>query len=127
MRRSLPSRLLGFCHRLAYALLIAGSTWLFAWLPNDLARSAVCRAAFQALNFPVALVSLYLPFEWQAVDIVLGRDLPETFNTSAFLWRNVRTAVPVYLVVFYLPSLVLYMRRRRSGDSRQLETRVPGP
>jgi hypothetical protein len=120
MNQTLTRQVIGFCHRLTYATLIGGATWLFAWLPSDLGASASFRLACQALNLPVAFVSLYLPPSWQGLDIVLGRILPHSLGTAGFLWQHLRTAVPTYVLIFYLPNLIVWLRRR--SRSRALRT-----
>jgi len=55
---------------------------------------------------PVAFVSIHLPEQWQGIDLVFGSILPHSFNTSGYLWRHLRTAVPIYIVLFYLPNLL---------------------
>ena len=39
MREIITRRVIGFCHRVTYAALIAGATWLFSWLPSAVGRS----------------------------------------------------------------------------------------
>jgi hypothetical protein len=105
--------LAAFSHRLAYALLFGIVTWLFAWLPTPFEANQFFGWALAILNAPVAFVSIRLPVGWQAIDLVFGSILPHTYTSSDFLWRHLRTAVPVYLFLFWLPSLVRSLWRRR--------------
>jgi hypothetical protein len=105
------SILIGFCNRLAYALLFGIGTWVFAWLPTPLAANQEFGLLLSVINAPVAFVSLFLPFQWQAVDLVFGRNLPHSLGEAAYLWQHLRTAVPVYLILFYLPLMLANARK----------------
>jgi hypothetical protein len=112
MREIVTRRVIGFCHRVSYAALIAGATWLFAWLPSGVGGSPFFRLVCQILNLPVAFLSLYLPASFQGLDIVLGRNLPHSLATGDFLWQHLRIAVPTYVFIFYLPNLITRLHRR---------------
>lgn len=115
--------LASFSHRLAYALLFGIVTWLLAWLPTPFESNLFFGWALEILNAPVAFVSLHLPVGWQAIDLVFGSILPHTYTSSGFLWQHLRTAVPVYLLLFWLPALVrmLWRRRLRRDSARSAE------
>ena len=106
----------GFCNWCAYALLLGLATWLFAWLPAPVASNQGFVFVLSAVNAPVAFISYVFPFSWQAVDLVFGRNLPHTLNSASFLAQHLRTAVPTYIVLFYLPNLLRAARRRWSAS-----------
>jgi hypothetical protein len=107
--------LLGFIHRVAYATLISFVVW-FLWtarfdtlpLGRDLQLGIV-----KVLDFPVAMLSERMPLTgWLSIDPFtrdqMGHNEP---NEKVLLW-HLRTAVPVYVVLFYLPNLVMWIVRR---------------
>jgi hypothetical protein len=70
------------------------------------------------IDFPVAAVSRFLPPGGDELFSSHGSPTPE------YLWHYLRVAVPVYMLLFYLPNLLRggweRLRRRR-------EAPVPSP
>jgi hypothetical protein len=106
---------IGFIHRVTYAMLIGFITW-FLWiarfdtLPFD---RDIQTGMIKVLSFPVALVSEQTPITgWKAIDPftkdIVGHNEP---NEKVLLW-HLRLAVPVYVVLFYLPNLGTWIIRR---------------
>jgi hypothetical protein len=106
---------IGFIHRVVYATLIGFITW-FLWTARydtlPLGRDAQ-NAIVKVLAAPVAFVSrLTPPAGWKALDPftsdVVGHNEP---NEKLLLW-HLRLAVPTYVVIFYIPSLIRLLVRR---------------
>lgn len=106
---------IGFVHRLAYATLIGFVTW-FLWtarfdtlpLGHDLQLAVV-----RILAAPVVPASrLTSDTGWKAIDPftsdVVGHNEP---SEKLLLW-HLRLAIPVYVSLFYLPSLVRWLIHR---------------
>jgi amino acid transporter len=114
--------LLGFIHRIAYAVLVSFVVW-FLWtarfdtlsLGRDFQLGIV-----KVLDFPVAMVSERMPLTgWRSIDPFtrdqMGHNEP---NEKVLLW-HLRLAVPVYVVLFYLPNLFIWIVRRFRNRSRE--------
>lgn len=111
----------GLANRLAYSLLFGIATWLFAWLPGPYVGDLGFEFLLRLVNAPVAFVSRYLPINWQALDLIWG-NVPHFYKEYSFLFCHLRTAVPVYLAIFYLPNLIGSIRRRLARRKLQEET-----
>src|SRR4051794_20285246 len=119
--------LLGFSHRVTYAALISFVVW-FLWTARfdtlPFGRDLQLRIV-SVLDFPVAIVSEQMPLQgWRSIDPFtrdqMGHNEP---NEKVLLW-HLRLAMPVYVVLFYLPNLVLsIMRRLRTRKKGQLSQR----
>jgi hypothetical protein len=116
--------LLGFIHRVAYAALVSFVVW-FLWTARfdtlPLGRDLQLRIV-SVLDFPVAMVSEQMPLDgWRSIDPFsrdqMGHNEP---NEKVLLW-HLRLAMPVYVVLFYLPNLVLWIVRRFRKGSRPKE------
>lgn len=101
--------LIGLAHRVAYAAALAFFVFDFSVLPTGVTGS-VLGGFLAALNFPVALVGLLLPCGERGLDFPIGHcDFP---STALFL-NHLRLAIPVYVVLLYLPGSLRALRRRR--------------
>lgn len=109
----------GFIHRAAYATLTAIVVWILYVFPFDPGSYRFRLAAVKVLDWPVAMVSRQMPPSLKAIDPF--SDYPFAHNERAeyVLLLHLRLAVPVYILLFYLPSLIAAglarLRRRKSG------------
>ena len=121
MRRWQP--LVGVVHRVAYAALISFIVW-FLWtarfntLPfgRDLQLGIV-----KVLDFPVAMVSEQMPRTgWRAIDPFTSDQMGHNEPDEKVLLWHLRLALPVYVVLFYLPNIAMWIvRRLRNGRPKE--------
>lgn len=105
-------KVIGFFHRLAYALALALGVFSLTVLPLGLPSSNWIPWALAAVNSPVSLVSLLVPCSERGLDFPLGDCHHEGGQTaSEFFFSHLRLAVPVYLLIFYLPGFFVAARR----------------
>jgi hypothetical protein len=81
-------------------------TWLWAWLPSSFANNSAAKITLQLLNLPEAIVSLFLPPNWGALDLVFSQNPPSLIATEQLLFLHIRVALPTYLLLFYSPSII---------------------
>lgn len=111
-------RLIGFIHRVAYATLCA----LFAWhactwpFGESVARRKILTALCYTFNTPTAIVGR-ITGPYRGMDTFLDKGTWCDFCTpQEMLWYHVRFAVPVYVVLFYVPTAARWLLRRwRTG------------
>jgi hypothetical protein len=96
--------LLGLCHRIAYATTFALAGLLLAVMPLGLKLDPT-GVTTHVLNLPVAAVGLILPDEWQGIDLWFSQQEWGYLHFSETLIRHLRLAIPVYVLLFYVPSL----------------------
>jgi hypothetical protein len=122
-RQDLMKELIGFSHRVAYAMAIAVVGLLLAALP---AGASVDPSGLftKALNLPLAATGLLLPDEWKTIDLWFGTNALHYADFSEVLLRHLRIAIPVYVLQFYLPNLFhgLYRLIKSRGGASQPRT-----
>jgi len=106
-----------------YAALISFIVW-FLWtarfntlpLGRDLQLGIV-----KVLDFPVAMVSERMPLTgWRAIDPFTSDQLGHNEPDEKLLLWHARLAIPVYVMLFYVPSVVMWIvRRLRNGRTKQ--------
>jgi len=106
--------LVGFVHRVVYATLFAllawhACTWQFG---NSLVQRRVATAVCYTLDFPPAIVSR-ITSPYRGIDVFFNRgEWCETCPWQQELWLHVRFAVPVYVMLFYVPTGLGWIVRR---------------
>lgn len=112
---------IGLSNRLVYAFFLAAVSfglWVFPLgLHLDFA-GVVARV----LNLPVALAGLALPLELRGLDTWFHRSAVDPGNPTGTLVRHLRNAIPVYVLLFYVPNLLRagrgWRQRRRAADGQ---------
>jgi hypothetical protein len=97
--------LVGLSHRVACATLIGIYTWLFSYLPYSATPRLLGDLAY-IFDFPVAAASLVLPFPFKGIDLFFGRGVGEFMSKETLLFWHLRVAIPVYVLLFYVPNLI---------------------
>jgi hypothetical protein len=123
--RQLPA-LVGFVHRVAYAVLFAFIIYFGARLPlydnGQVISFGAGALVFFAhiLDVPIALVSLLdMPY-LAGLDLFFGHGVGEFMTSTEVLTWHVRLSILVYVPLFYLPQLVRALVRRMRQRSSQL-------
>lgn len=117
MRRKLA----GFIHRVVYATLFGMAGWYSCVFPPGFPwQEPVQEILCYVLTFPPAVVG-QMTYPLSSMDLFFSR-IPWCHHCSAqeVLWYHLRFAVPVYVMLFYLPAFVVLVARR----DRQLFTRM---
>ncbi|MEO7975492.1 MAG: hypothetical protein ABIU84_18070 [Thermoanaerobaculia bacterium] len=112
--------LLGLAHRVAYATAIAGAVWLFYSIPFDGPLEKSPKVLLKLFDLPIATASQLLPCNARGVDLWFrigpGESACPHYSTmSESLRSHMRVGVLAYVLLFYLPSLLLAARRRWRG------------
>ena len=117
----LRGHLIGFVHRVVYATLFA----LFAWhactwpFGESGAQRKIATAVCYAFNFPTAIVGrVTAPYRGMDPFFDRGGEWCDFCSPQQVLWYHVRFAVPVYVALFYVPTLALWIVRKRRARSR---------
>lgn len=112
--------LAGFAHRLAYAGVLAGATWFIVVFPLDLPDTGLLIRLTRLANFPVSLVGRLLPPELRGIDLFVEPFWLHNMPVQDMLLRHLRVAVPVYVLVLYMPNLLIWFARklREGRESR---------
>lgn len=127
VRRSL----VGFVHRVVYATLFALLAWhACTWPFDSRVQRRVATAVCYTLDFPTAIIG-HVTSPYRGIDVFFDRggEWCDFCPAQQVLWNHVRFAVPVYVVLFYVPTLVLWMVRKwRSKANRKhvAEAESPG-
>jgi hypothetical protein len=116
----MPRALIGFVHRVVYATLFALLAWHACTWPfgNSLVQRRVATAVCYTLDLPTAIVG-HVTTPYRGIDVFFEHgEWCETCPWQQELLVQMRSAVPVYVVLFYLPNLVVWFvrwfRSRRS-------------
>jgi hypothetical protein len=72
-------------------------------------RPAICRV----LDWPVATVGLLFPKWWAGIDAFYGRNLCDFCTPSERLVRHLEFAIPVCILLFYIPALIKWAAEKR--------------
>ena len=118
-------RIARFCHRVTYAALLSAIVWIYINLP--LAEGAAPPSHWtlggelvRLIDLPIVIATQALPCSETAVDLWFVRyHCPHEWDARHYLFSHMRVGIPVYVVLFYLPNVYMYGRRRwqrrRSG------------
>lgn len=106
---------IGFIHRVAYSVLLSFVLWYACAVPaafgdHTFVRKALC----YTLDYPVAVVGL-LTYPVRGIDLFFnqGSTWCEFCSPGQMFWYHIRFAVPVYVALFYIPTLLLWINRKR--------------
>jgi len=104
----------GLAHRVTYATLFAVMTWFACGYPAAFGRHvALQNAVCYGLDYPIAVVGrLMAPYRGIDVFFDRGGEWCDFCSAQGVLWAHVRFAVPIYVVLFYIPTFVLWIARR---------------
>ena len=114
----------GFFNRLAYATAIALGGLLLAVMPAGL-RIDPTGVLTKLLNLPVAAVGLILPDGWKSIDLWFGTNALHYSHFSEVLVRHLRLAIPVYVLLFYIPTLGRAVWQRLRHRREAIEPEAP--
>jgi hypothetical protein len=117
----------GLVHRVIYATLFAMLGWYSCLFPPGFPRQAgVQRGLCYALTYPLAVIGR-LTEPYRGLDVFFGQggEWCDFCTAQQVLWYHIRFAVPVYVVLFYLPKIAVFIlsqmkrriRRRASARS----------
>lgn len=112
--------MVGFVHRTVYAALLAMLGWYSCVFPPGFAwQSNIQKALCYSLTYPLALVGrVTQPYRGLDIFFDRGGEWCDFCSAQQVLWYHLLFAVPVYVALFYLPSLVLWLVRKRRSRSR---------
>src|SRR4051794_973604 len=100
--------LIGFMHRVVYATLFALLAWHACTWPfsNSIVQRRVATAVCYTLNFPTAIIGR-VTSPYRGIDVFFDRggEWCDFCSAQQVLWYHVRFAIPVYVVLFYIPTL----------------------
>lgn len=111
IRSRLVIRILGLTHRLAYATTVALAGFLLTVMPVGL-RIDPSGFVVHLLDLPVAAAGLLLAPEWRGIDLWFQPQEWGYLHPIEGLLRHLRLAIPVYMLLFYLPNLIAGAHRR---------------
>ena len=115
-------RLKQLLNRVIYAVAASLVAWVSCTLPLDnrsLSLTTICRV----FGWPVrTAVAAAITIGWKGDALAIG--WCDFCSAETRLYRSLLTAVPVYVALFYLPTLALWLVRkwRRRRELRSAET-----
>lgn len=106
--------IVGLSHRVAYATVFALAAWhACTWPLESTKQRAVVKAACYAFNFPTAVIGrITTPYRGMDPFFDRGGEWCDFCSAQQVLWYHLRFAVPVYVALFYFPTLVLWIVRK---------------
>jgi hypothetical protein len=105
--------LVGFGHRVVYATLISVVAWYACTYPEAFGSFMLQKGVCFALTFPTAVVGrLTTPYRGIDVFFDQGGEWCDFCSAQRLLWLHVRFAVPFYVILLYVPNLVMLAIRR---------------
>src|SRR5258706_12729094 len=112
--RSSVRYLISFIHRCVYASFCAMLGWYSCVFPPSVRWQALVQKVLcYGLTYPIAVIGrLTRPYRGMDVFFDRGGEWCDFCSAQQVLWNHVRFAVPVYVVLFYLPTLALWIVRR---------------
>lgn len=116
--------LVGLCHRFAYASALALATINLWVLPLGVEHSRLVGFLVPVANSPVAAAGLLFSCELRGLDTPFSQCSPQ--SGSAFYWQHLRFAIPVYVLLFYAPSLFRAGRHWLRRRAQSTEPRTAG-
>src|ERR1700692_554812 len=103
-------KIVGLVHRIVYAALIALLTWFTCAAPlgtHPHTQAMICKV----FDWPVATAGQLFP-RWHGVDVFYGGRSCDFCKPADVVWGHVCLAVPLYVVLFYLPNILLLVLPR---------------
>jgi len=116
------THLIGFSHRLAYAALISALVWIFLFLPlpDDAyppTRWGINLTIARWLDLPIAIATQIVPCRESAIDLWFRVRCPDPIEgLQRYFFNHMRIGIPIYVLIFYLPSM---FRRGRNWWRQQ--------
>ena len=110
--------LIGFIHRVVYATLIGLLTWFTCATPfgeHRRLQTLIC----QVFDWPVATAGRLFK-TWHGLDVFYGGRSCDFCQPIDFVWSHLQLAVPVYVLLFYVPTLVRWIVRRRRSKGKDV-------
>jgi hypothetical protein len=109
---------------MGYAVVLAGATWAMLVVPLGVEDSRVATAVVYVFVFPVAVAGAWLPSEARGIDLFFWPGAIHGMPAADILLRHLRIAIPVYVLLFYLPNLFrgLYRWIKARDGARQPES-----
>jgi hypothetical protein len=107
--------LLGFIHRVAYAGLFALISWHACTWPfgESSTQRTVVAAVCYTFNAPTAVVGrITAPYRGMDALFDRGGEWCDFCSPQQVLWYHIRFAVPIYVVLFYIPTVAAWIIRR---------------
>lgn len=111
--KSMNRAVLGFVLRVIAAVALSGTVWWLATRPFDripLPRSTVA-ILVRVLDFPVAVAGEVLPIRGMELVFNDYESWCDFCSPGQFLWQQMRLAVPVYVLLFYVPNVIRFVAR----------------
>ena len=122
MADSMTRAVIGFIHRVVYATVFALLAWhACTWpLNNSAVERRVATVVCYTFNFPTAVVGrVTSPYRGGDAFFDRGGEWCDFCPAQQVLWNHVRFAVPVYVILFYVPTLVRWIVRRRRSKGKE--------
>ena len=103
--------IVGFIHRVVYASLIS----LLGVTVCVLSTMDVGTLPCKLMNWPVSIVGQHLP-GWAGLNVFNEQNRCDFCTPTERFQSHMTLAIPLYVILFYLPNVVawLWWRRRRS-------------
>jgi hypothetical protein len=104
----------GFIHRVAYGALLAFVLWYSCVVPAAFGEhTSVQKALCYTLDYPIAVVGL-LTYPARGIDLFFhqGSTWCEFCTPGQAFWYHMRFSVPVYVALFYVPTLLHWITRK---------------
>jgi hypothetical protein len=116
----------GFTHRLTYATLFSVVAWYACSYPEAFGKHFTLQKSIcYVLTYPTALIGRFTD-PYRGMDVFSGRggEWCDFCSAQQVLWYHVRFAVPVYVLLFYGPTLIVWVIRKRG---HRLNDRAKAP
>ena len=106
--------LVGFAHRVVYATLFAMLGWYACIMPPESSwQTAIQRLLCYGLTYPPAVIGqLTYPLGGMDLFFTHGSTWCDFCSAQDVFWYHLRFAVPVYVLLFYIPALFKWIARR---------------
>jgi hypothetical protein len=121
----------GLAHRVAYATVFALAAWHACTWPLESAKQrTIAKIVCYAFNFPTAVIGR-VTAPYRGIDVIFDRggEWCDFCSAQQVLWYHLRFAVPVYVLLFYLPTIIAWTIRtwRSRSKHREADAGVESP
>ncbi|HVG23537.1 MAG TPA: hypothetical protein VND45_05240 [Thermoanaerobaculia bacterium] len=90
------------------------------WPLESAKQRTIAKAVCYAFNFPTAVIGrITAPYRGIDVFFDRGGEWCDFCSAQQVLWYHLRFAVPVYVALFYVPTLALWIVRKQRARSRR--------
>lgn len=106
--------LIGFMHRVAYATALSFLCIYTCSIPQAFGKhEALQKVVCYTLNYPTAVVGLVTrPYRGMDVFFDRGDEWCDFCSMQQVYGYHLRFAIPVYVLLFYVPTFIMWMIRR---------------